>query len=308
MSKVPQESVRLQSAPVAGLTRIGSRAGAPIPCLAVASLAGLSAFGATKVQLLGIQRFMGRSLAIGGISIAALLMPATLSAQNKSGNSLNSNIAQSGGVASGFYVVTNDGIPQPNTASVLRFHRPTGSFSVEKVLQTHGLGNHQSNIDAQQLVTISADGSCTFVADEDSSDIAAFASFKTKVGKYQSGELNAIVTGGYGWMTLAENNAGTILYATYGGSNNLAVWTINNNCSLTLENIFVLQNLGSYGGGLIGLTVAHDDSTLLGSYGQGIVNGNFQSYVESWAISGTTLEDNGAVQAITAWPAGVRPA
>jgi hypothetical protein len=205
----------------------------------------------------------------------------------------------------GYHVISNDG-SHPNTATVFKLQPATGNLSLETVLSTGGLGNDHSTIsDFSATIAASPNGSCLFVADELSSDIAAYATpAMNEIGKYDNSQLNAVTnpTWGDAFMTLAENGAGTILYATYGGSNNVAVWAINKDCSLTLANVYDLENLGDYGGGLVSMTVSPDGSTLVGSWGAGENLTN--SYVGSWTISGTTLTDNGPVL-ISVWPKGV---
>ena len=218
------------------------------------------------------------------------------------------SVAQGSRARSGYYVVSNNG-NAPHTASVFKLDPSTGKLSLEKVLHTGGKGNSHSRFAGEQTIAISADGSCTFLADELSSDIAAYGSFDGKeIGRYKNAKLNAVSNPIWGdaFLTLAENGPGTVLYATYASSNNLAVWTINHDCSLSLANIYPLQDYSQnqYGGGLMSMTVSPDGTTLLGSYGADIVNDQFVGYVESWAISGTTLTDNGAVL-ITVWPKGV---
>jgi len=126
---------------------------------------------------------------------------------------------------------------------------------------------------------ISPSAACIFVADGDSSDIAAFskATQYAKVGNYSNASFKAASN-----MAMILNSAGTILYAAYEESSTLAVWKVNSDCSLTLGSAYKTTYL------LGSLAITHDGTTLLGTY-------SLRKKVESWAISGATLTSNGTV-------------
>lgn len=191
-------------------------------------------------------------------------------------------------VQPGYYVISNDG-SVPNTATVLKLDPKNGQLSVSGVFHTGGQGGYQ-NTDGEVTMAVSPNGSCLFVADVGSSDIAAF-SRTGRVGNYSSSNLVAEHE-----LVLAENPSGNILYAGYFGSENLAVWTINSDCSLSLANTYPTSGPE----GLENLTVTHDGTTLLGTFGAT----DPSSYVDSWTISGTGLVDNGAVL-VEPWGNGV---
>lgn len=188
----------------------------------------------------------------------------------------------------GYYVMSNDGTVA-NTATVLKLDPKSGQLSVSGAFHTGGQGGYE-NSDGEVTMATSPDGSCIFVADVVSSDIAAFSRVG-RVGRYSSSDLVADHE-----LVLAENPSGTILFAGYFGSENLAVWTINSDCSLSLANVYPTNGPG----GLQNLTVSRDGTVLLGTFGASYPT----SYVDSWAISGASLVDNGPVL-IEPWGNGV---
>jgi hypothetical protein len=175
------------------------------------------------------------------------------------------------------YVLTNDD-NNANSASLFNLNTANGKLSLVKTLDTSGQA-YQGGYYAGATQIISPDGACIFVADGASNDIAAFskATGYSKVGNYSDASLQ-----GASNMPMIENSAGTLLYAAYEGSSNIAVWTVNPDCSLVVANIYSTQSfLGS-------MAITHDGRTLLATYE--IVN-----EAGSFAISGSTLTDNGEI-------------
>lgn len=198
------------------------------------------------------------------------------------------SIFSTGQIQRGYYVVSNDG-SAPNTATILKLDVKHGQVAPWAVLHTGGQGGNQ-NTDGEVTMAISPGASCIFVADVISNDISAFSRTR-RVGMYSNSNLVAANE-----LVLAEDPLGTILYAGYSGSENLAVWTINSDCSLTLANVYPTNGPQ----GLENMTVTPDGTTLLGTFGAS----DPTSYVDSWTISGTGLVDNGPVL-IGPWENGV---
>ena len=179
-----------------------------------------------------------------------------------------------------YYVLTND-VNTANSASVFNLNTTNGKLSLVITLATGGEAL-QGGYYAGATQAISPGAACIFVADGGSNDIAAFSKAKgyAKVGNYAD-----VMLMGASNMPMLENSAGTLLYATYEYTSNLAVWTINPDCSLTIANVYATQPfLGS-------MAITHDGSTLLATY-------EIFPKVGSFAISGSTLTDNGTVSAI----------
>jgi hypothetical protein len=110
----------------------------------------------------------------------------------------------------------------------------------------------------------------------DSNDIAAFEK-STKVGNFNDPQAHNNSFG----LGLAATPDGKILYASYTGDSQLGIWTINSDCSLTLDDTI------NAGRAADGMRVSPDGKTLVVSLpvGPGEVN--------SFAISGTTLTEKG---------------
>jgi hypothetical protein len=180
-----------------------------------------------------------------------------------------------------YYVVTNDD-SSANTASVFNLNTTNGTLSLVKTLETSGEAL-QGGYYAAESQVISPNAACIFVADGGGgADIAAFSRSTgyAKVGNY----TNAALMGGTN-MPMIENTQGTLLYAAYESSFNIGVWTINPDCSLTIANVYSAPDfLGS-------MAITHDGGTLLVTY-------EIIEKVGSWAISGSTLTNNGTVKAI----------
>jgi hypothetical protein len=195
--------------------------------------------------------------------------------------------AAAGFAQSGHYVLTNDNNNNTltNTATLFKLDPTDGSLAQVKVLDTGE--NSAGGYLAGTTLAITQHGACVFVSDGNgsSSDVAAFsqATGYNKVGNYSNSALQADANS----MVMAANSAGTILYVAYDGSSNLAVWTINSDCSLTLANTY--STLGF----LDSMTITHDGSTLLATFA-------LQQMADSWVISGTALTDNGAVAILAA--------
>ena len=179
-----------------------------------------------------------------------------------------------------YYVLTNDE-GTANTATVFNLNPGNGSLREVMTLDTGG-SSYTGGFFAAATQIITPGAKCVFVADgADPADIAAFskATNYAKVGNYSDGQLSAGDN-----MPMVVNSQGTLLYAAYAASFNLAVWTINSDCSLSLANVYsTTPFLGT-------LAITHDGKYLLATYQ--IVN-----KVGSFTISGSSLTDNGAKKA-----------
>ena len=174
------------------------------------------------------------------------------------------------------YVLTNDDTTT-NTATLFSLG-PDGRLSQVRAFGTGGEAV-EGGYFAGATQVISPGAACVFVADGDSNDIAAFSKSTgyAKVGNYSNSALK-----GASNMPMVLNRNGTLLYAAYEDTSNLAVWNVNPDCSLTLANYYATQ---AYLGDL---AITHDGKTLLSVYVLAKEAGSF-------SISGTALTDNGTV-------------
>ena len=192
-----------------------------------------------------------------------------------------STLSVAGLAQSRYYVLTND-VNTANSASIFNLNPTNGTLSLVKTLDTGGEAL-QGGFYAGVTQIVSPGAACIFVADGGSNDIAAFSKTTgyAKVGNFVDASLMGAAN-----MPMIENSAGTLLYAAYEFSSNLAVWTINPDCSLTLASITLTDPfVGS-------LAITHDGSLLLATY-------EVFDEVGSFSISGSTLIDNGPVRSIT---------
>jgi hypothetical protein len=169
-----------------------------------------------------------------------------------------------------YYVIANDSNAS-NSATVFNLN-PNGSLKPVLTLET-GTEAFQGGFYAAETQAISPNATCIFVASGGTGDIAAFskATGYKKVGNYSDASLQAGDS-----MPMIENNAGTLLYASYASNSMLAVWSINQDCSLTLANTYTTPPfLGS-------MAITHDQKTLLVTY-------EVVKKAGSWLISGDTL-------------------
>jgi hypothetical protein len=179
-----------------------------------------------------------------------------------------------------YYVVTNDE-GTANTATVFNLNPRDGNLTEVTTLQTGGT-SYTGGFFAAETQVITSGAKCIFVADGGTpTDIAAFskATNYSKVGNYSNADLSAGDN-----MPMLANSQGTVLYAAYAASFNLAVWNINSDCSLSLANIYsTAPFLGS-------MALTHDGNYLLATY-------EIVKEVGSFTISGSTLIDNGTKKA-----------
>lgn len=184
------------------------------------------------------------------------------------------------GAQSQFYVLTNNDNIR-NSATLFNLNRD-GSLSEVQSFSTGGEAV-EGGYYAGATQVISPGAACIFVADGDSNDIAAFSKSTGyhRVGKFWNRALL-----GASDMPMVLNSTGTLLYAAYELSSNLAVWTVNQDCSLRLANYYPTQ------GYLGDMAITHDGSTLLCVYVLADEAGSF-------TISGSALTDNGSVSTIS---------
>lgn len=181
---------------------------------------------------------------------------------------------------SSYYVLTNDEATA-NTATLFNLTPANGSLNEVTTLETGG-ASYTGGFFAAETQVITAGAKCIFVADGASpTDIAAFskATNYAKVGNYSDSSLS-----GGDNMPMIANSEGTVLYAAYAASFNLAVWNIQPDCSLSLANIYgTAPFMGS-------MALTHDGKYLLATY-------LIVKEVGSFTISGSTLIDNGTKKA-----------
>ena len=184
------------------------------------------------------------------------------------------------GAQSQFYVLTNNDNTR-NSATLFNLNRD-GSLSAVQSFPTAGEAS-QGGYYAGATQVISPSAACIFVADGNTSDIAAFSKLSgyRRVGKFWNRSLL-----GASNMPMILNSSGTILYAAYEYSSSLAVWTVRPDCSLALANTYSTP-------GLLGdMAITRDGSTLLCVYVLADEAGSF-------AISGSTLTDSGTVSTVS---------
>ena len=186
----------------------------------------------------------------------------------------------SAGAQSQFYVLANNDNIR-NSATLFDLNRD-GSLSEVQSFPTGGEAV-EGGYYAGATQVISPGAACIFVADGDSNDIAAFSKSTgyRRVGKFWNRSLL-----GASNMPMVLNSSGTLLYAAYELSSNLAVWTVHSDCSLALANTY------STAGFLGDMAITHDGSTLLCVYVLAKEAGSF-------AISGSRLGDNGTVSTVS---------
>ena len=133
----------------------------------------------------------------------------------------------------------------------------------------------------QQVIVKSGTAICIYVSDGNGqasapNDIAAFEK-STKVGNFSDPQANGDAFG----LGLAAIPNGKVLYASYTDDSELGIWTINADCSLTLDDTIAAH------GTVDGMRVSPDGKTLVVSLPVG------PGEVDSYAISGTTLTEKG---------------
>ncbi len=135
------------------------------------------------------------------------------------------------------YIITNNNGLKNNSASVYTLNATTGELSLVAILNSGGAGagNYPAELNSAQA--INSNGTCIFLANFGTNDISSFskATDYKEVGRYTNSVL--AFSGSGGSVAIAPN--GRFLYASYSQSENLAAWTVNADCSLTLIDIYV---------------------------------------------------------------------
>jgi hypothetical protein len=134
------------------------------------------------------------------------------------------------------YVITNDDVAGPNTATVAELDSATGSLKVVKVLNTNGFGAGGGYFGLSRGAASTAN--CLFISNAGTTiggqqvgDIAAFtAPGFVLVGNYSNPSLSGLANG----IGLVVNPNNQYLYAAYTTASNIGVWQIGSDCSLTL--------------------------------------------------------------------------
>jgi hypothetical protein len=134
-------------------------------------------------------------------------------------------------VASSEYVIVNGGNVISNSAVLYKLNTKTGKLAKAGVLHTDGQAAQYDLYFFQVQQAVAPEASCIFALDTGSSDIAAFSksSGYERVGRYFKAELIAGNNGGS--LILVPN--GKFLYANYGETGNIGLWSVNSDCTLT---------------------------------------------------------------------------
>jgi hypothetical protein len=128
----------------------------------------------------------------------------------------------------------------------------------------------------QQAITVVGTSVCALVSEGGSSAITSFL-FPAKGAPIQVGTYTDFTgSGTYAGVALAVRS--TLLIAGYTTTNNLAVWTVNSDCSLTLESA---ASNTPVNGEIDGMGIAPDRHTLVVTHASNSVN--------AFAITGSTL-------------------
>jgi len=134
------------------------------------------------------------------------------------------------------YVVTNNDNASGNSATIYALDRASGTLTHLLDLPTGGTGSNGGYFATVGVGAIATGVTgCLYVYDSGSSDIAGFSvDLRTlnivKVGNFSSPGLISQYPGGS--LALTPNNK--FLYVTYATSENIGVWGLNPDCSLTL--------------------------------------------------------------------------
>jgi len=154
------------------------------------------------------------------------------------------------------YILVNNNNPTANSTSAFKLNA-AGTFSPLTTLPTGGEGGN--TYFGQPGIAIENSAHCLFVADPETSDIAAFQGpgFKQVLPDFTNSQLN----GSYAGITLAVDPAGKFLYTAWTASKNLAVLAIAPDCSLSLVGTPVSQP-----DVVVDLTLTHDGKVMVVSY------------------------------------------
>ncbi len=130
------------------------------------------------------------------------------------------------------YVISNENSLGSSSLVLLKLDTVTGVLSTVATLPTGGRGfgpNSNGEADVWQAVSPNAD--CIFAMDVASSDIAAFqkASHYARIGNYSNPALNSDLLGG----AISLSPSGNFLYASYTQTEDIGIWAVNPDCSLT---------------------------------------------------------------------------
>jgi hypothetical protein len=183
-----------------------------------------------------------------------------------------------------YFVVSNNNVPHSgqNGASVLDLNGST--LFLRNILPVTGSGVSYEEFGVeQQAITVVGTSVCALVSEGGSSAITTFlfpaSGSPTQVGTY----TDFTGSGTYAGVALAVR--GTLLIAGYTTTNNLAVWTVNSDCSLTLESAASNTTIN---GEIDGLGITPNRHTLVVTHASNSVN--------AFAISGSTLTLKGTYE------------
>jgi len=135
------------------------------------------------------------------------------------------------------YVIVNSNNSIANNAILYLLNQRTGKLTRAAKLNTGGQAFDSFPIDFFQVQeAVGAQASCIFALDTGSSDIAAFS--KTlgykRVGRYF--DKNLITGENGGSISLTPN--GEFLYALYYETSNIALWSVSQDCTLSLVAVY----------------------------------------------------------------------
>lgn len=146
------------------------------------------------------------------------------------------------------YVIANDNNLNDNFLTIYKLDTVSGVLTQVASLPTggRGLGGlFQNNIYANIEQAVSPNADCIFALNAATSDIAVFSRAQrySLIGNYSNSELNSSYDGG----TLALAPNGKFLYASYSDSGNIALWTVNPDCSLAFVAAYSVADIESPG-------------------------------------------------------------
>jgi len=137
--------------------------------------------------------------------------------------------------AQGAYnAITNDDNPNGNTATVFELSGSPASLTVSQTLHTGGYGTGYGYF-ADNRVVLENNGTCLFVADSGSNDIASFQATSKNPLTFNP-TPSVIPTHGTGFeygIGMATTPNGKLLFATLDESQEVAIFTVAPDCNLT---------------------------------------------------------------------------
>jgi Lactonase, 7-bladed beta-propeller len=189
------------------------------------------------------------------------------------------------------YVVTNDDLDGPNTASIYLAAGPAAAarLILVKTIPTGGTGSGGDGayFASVQQVLVAVNGEeCIFVSDSQSSDIAGIrAQTLTVTGNFKGSSTDQ------GTPNIGLETHGNYLYAAFGSSQTIATFTMGAGCTLSFVADVPAVGLGQRQGSVDGMVAR--GNLLVVAYGDGSIG--------SFSISGGVPVANGDEQLSTGY-------